>query len=524
MLLGSANNAVRLSICCGKATASLEQEFRERGFTKIQSGSATFDGFLAREAGVGRCWTKLDQLSLDLNLPNWFIILTVHVTLTLISKRVLWTVTLLICCVFPGFAASSFKVGKTTRDEVERKLGAPYAEMRYAGGVVRVRWPDMAFHGSDRQGNSVHRILTFYDCDFGPSVHGEVLWGVRRVDKSVPLSSPVGLMEHTFTPNCGRTPRPDSAVSILAISPDGRLLASTGNDDTIKLWHLPDGTLLDTLKGGPPRTNFFSLVFSPGGEFLVSGSNDGKGYSIELWSLPGGALLKTFTGHSSRAVSLAISPDGKALAAGTADYPDGKATIELWSLPDGTLLKTLNLHTTFVNSLAISSDGKLLVSGSFIDMIELWSLPDGALLKTLKGPPADIVRSVAISPDSTLLVSAGDGGIIALWGLPDGAALKTFKGHSGAVHSVAISRDGKLLASAGANVFGHGTIALWRLPDGALVKTLDDDPGPKDIARSVEISADGKLLVSAGYDETIKLWDLPNRAFRTCFIDTQFAQ
>ena len=52
MLLGSANKAVRLSICCGKATASLEQEFRERGFTKIQSGSATFDGFLAREAAT----------------------------------------------------------------------------------------------------------------------------------------------------------------------------------------------------------------------------------------------------------------------------------------------------------------------------------------------------------------------------------------------------------------------------------------------------------------------------------------
>lgn len=51
-------------------------------------------------------------------------ILTVHVASTLISKRVHWTVTLLICCVFPGFAASSFKVGKTTRDEVERKLGA----------------------------------------------------------------------------------------------------------------------------------------------------------------------------------------------------------------------------------------------------------------------------------------------------------------------------------------------------------------------------------------------------------------
>jgi len=49
MLLGCANKAVRLSICCGKATASLEQEFREHGFTNIQTGAATFDDFVARE-------------------------------------------------------------------------------------------------------------------------------------------------------------------------------------------------------------------------------------------------------------------------------------------------------------------------------------------------------------------------------------------------------------------------------------------------------------------------------------------
>ena len=49
MLLGSANKAVRLSICCGKTSASLEQEFRQHGFTNIQGGAATFDDFLARE-------------------------------------------------------------------------------------------------------------------------------------------------------------------------------------------------------------------------------------------------------------------------------------------------------------------------------------------------------------------------------------------------------------------------------------------------------------------------------------------
>jgi len=49
MLLGSANTAVSLSICCGKTSARLEQEFRASGFTNIQSGAATFDDFLARE-------------------------------------------------------------------------------------------------------------------------------------------------------------------------------------------------------------------------------------------------------------------------------------------------------------------------------------------------------------------------------------------------------------------------------------------------------------------------------------------
>jgi len=53
MLLGSANKAVRLSICCGKATASLKQEFRDRGFSRIEAVAPTFDGFLTRETAGG---------------------------------------------------------------------------------------------------------------------------------------------------------------------------------------------------------------------------------------------------------------------------------------------------------------------------------------------------------------------------------------------------------------------------------------------------------------------------------------
>jgi WD40 repeat protein len=70
-----------------------------------------------------------------------------------------------------------------------------------------------------------------------------------------------------------------------------------------------------------------SVAISPDGRLLASGSSD---QTVKLWSLPNGALLKTLAGHSSYVQSLVISPDGRLLASGGADN-----TIRLWSLPDG---------------------------------------------------------------------------------------------------------------------------------------------------------------------------------------------
>jgi len=94
-----------------------------------------------------------------------------------------------------------------------------------------------------------------------------------------------------------------------------------------------------------------------------------------LWSLPEGELLNTLKGHTEWVNALAISPDGKLLASGSQD-----GTIKLWSLPEGVSLKTLERHTYWINALAISPDGKLLVSGSGDNTIKLWSLPGGELM------------------------------------------------------------------------------------------------------------------------------------------------
>jgi WD40 repeat protein len=183
-------------------------------------------------------------------------------------------------------------------------------------------------------------------------------------------------------------------VNSVCVSPDGKLLASGGEDNTIKLWSLPDRALLKTLKGHANDVN--SVCISPDGKLLASGSRD---KTIKLWSLPDGALLNTLKGHAGDVTSVCISPDGTLLVSGsdgiTASFDHTKigsgGTIKLWSLPDGALFKTLEVGVT---SVCISPDGKLLASGcdGIVESrakivsgrsIKLWSLPDGVLFKRL---------------------------------------------------------------------------------------------------------------------------------------------
>jgi WD40 repeat protein len=100
-----------------------------------------------------------------------------------------------------------------------------------------------------------------------------------------------------------------------------------------------------------------AVAISPDGKLLASGSLD---KTIKLWSLPGGALIKTLSGHTANVRAVAISPDSTLLISGGEDK-----IIQFWSLPDGVLLNTLAEHTASVSALAVSPDGKVLASGSW---------------------------------------------------------------------------------------------------------------------------------------------------------------
>jgi WD40 repeat protein len=184
----------------------------------------------------------------------------------------------------------------------------------------------------------------------------------------------------------------DYAMSV-AFSPDGKVLAA-GTDggydpahhlhpSSIALWDVASGKHLLTI---PHQSGAISsLAFSPDGHLLATASAE---KAVAVWSVATGTLFRAFEGHSGAVTAVAFSPDGRMLAAGSADQ-----TIQLWEVRNGTLVRTLNGHTTAIASIAFSPDGRTLASGSsdvtlalWADQtVKLWNVNTGSLLRTLSG-------------------------------------------------------------------------------------------------------------------------------------------
>ena len=281
---------------------------------------------------------------------------------------------------------------------------------------------------------------------------------------------------------------PSSSVYTVDLSPDGRLLASGGDDNTFKLWDIANGTELKTFTEHDDWVE--CVAFSPNGRMLASASIDG---SVKLWSVYSYRELATFK-HNDWVESVAFSPNGRVLA--TSGSADG--SVKLWDVEKKKKIYTFNGHNAGVSSVAFSPDGRLLATASYDSTLKLWNVVSRHEFNTFSGHIGP-VSSVAFSPDGTTLASGSTDNTARLWDVFSGRERATLE-HKGYVESVAFSPDGWLLASAGVD----STVRLW---DVSRIEEIATLKGHQNGVKSIVFSSDGTILASSSRDRKVFLWD-----------------
>jgi WD40 repeat protein len=175
--------------------------------------------------------------------------------------------------------------------------------------------------------------------------------------------------------------------------------------------------------------------------------------------------------------------------------------LAVWSLPAGELVRSWQAHQGTVNGILLSGENRVITAG-FDGRLAEWTL-EGALLRSQDaGSP---VTAAAGAVDADLLVTGHQDGRVRIWGLSTFNLRDTFRPHEGPLHAVAVSRDGKRIASSGED----GTVS-WLEPGGAPQRL---ESAPTD-TWTLDFSPDGEILMGAGWFR-LHRWELASGSLRT---------
>ncbi|MBE8516423.1 hypothetical protein ILP97_02645 [Amycolatopsis sp. H6(2020)] len=287
-----------------------------------------------------------------------------------------------------------------------------------------------------------------------------------------------------------------SWLSSPVFSSDGRRIAVVG-DEGLWVWDwgqvLAGGAQPVLLRRSTDRpSSRGKIALSSDGRRVASGNSDG---TVRIWNAAGDDQPTVLRGHDGRVSDVAFSRDGKWLASGGED-----GTIRLWSLADGGSPVVLRGHEGAVYAVAFSPDGLHLTSAGADGTVRVWDLArkaDAVVLGRHEGGAFD----VAYSPDGHSIASAGNDGAVKIWNADVAAEPMVLRGHRGAIGSVAFSPDGHSVASVGHD----GTVKIWDVDEVGDLTVLRGRHG-----RSVSVAAsqDGRMVVSGGQDGTVCLWDV----------------
>ena len=320
---------------------------------------------------------------------------------------------------------------------------------------------------------------------------------------------------------------PTAPVSAVAFSPDGKTLAAAGYREVL-IWDLENAALLKRIETGQLGSTIGALAILKDGQLAVGAGTPYESGAVKLFDLQTGKLTHSFEEPGEVVYCLAVSPDGRLLAAGGAD-----TLARVWNVDDKKPVATLDKHADWVLGVSFSRDGKLLATASADKNVWIWNTATWE--SSVKLREDETVHGAACAADAKMLLLAVGGpsrravslrrtnnlrwkrpiptgaaiplgvlgglkanrvyvpcsdGTVRVHDDRNGRLLATLSGHQDWVYGAALSSDETRVAAGS----GDGTVKLWNVADGRLLATLVQlAPGAD---RWLVITAQGYLATS----------------------------
>jgi WD40 repeat protein len=265
---------------------------------------------------------------------------------------------------------------------------------------------------------------------------------------------------------------------------DSQTLVSCSADKSLRRWSLAGQRVVSAHQG---KAN--DLALSPDGSLAATAGDDNL---VKLWDAQG-KLVRQFTGSTTPLLRVAISPDGTKIAAGGDPLFTAK-DLFVWNVADAAVLQKIT-QPAAITALAFSGDGQKVAVGCGDNHLRVFQVADGRLLEdtTAAAPVTDL----AFTADSRGLIAGGADNNIRVYPL---SLLRLITGHQGAISSVAYANDAKQVVTAGADK----TVRLWDVASGKERQFT----GSTGAVFRVAVSPDGKTVAALADDRTLRTWNL----------------
>lgn len=279
-----------------------------------------------------------------------------------------------------------------------------------------------------------------------------------------------------------------NAISNIAFHPKKPIFATASDDETWKLWTLPD---CDVVMSGEGHKGWLSGIhFHPHGSHLATSSGDG---TVKIWEFAHAKCTHTFSDHTQAVWGCEFHHGGDFVLSGSMDH-----TIRVWDLIAGKSRQTLRGHVDSVNAVRWQPYTSNVCSASGDKTVSVWDARTGLCIQTLYGHN-NSCNDLCVTNRGDKIISSDADGIVKVWDIRMVKELGSIQCSKYPINKLTVDRSGTRVAAASSD----NTVKLLNIENFTLISELT---GHDDAVQCVALSPNDSYLISGSSDNSFKLW------------------